>query len=124
MVLGTSTAIHAATKATNTIPIVMVTNSDPVAAGIVNSLARPGGNVTGFHTWPRPKRQTPGTIQGNGARISRIGVLWHADGATAARSLKEYQAAALALRVQVQSLELRGASPDFTAHLKPQPRTG
>ncbi len=50
--------------------------------------------------------------------ISRVGVLWHADGATAARSLKEYQAAARALKVQVQSLELRGASPDLYGAFK------
>lgn len=41
-------AIRAAKKATQTIPIVMVTNTDPVAAGLVDSLARPGGNVTGL----------------------------------------------------------------------------
>jgi len=119
LVLGTSTAIHAATKATNTIPIVMVTNSDPVAAGIVNSMARPGGNVTGLSTLGRDlsgkrleliKEMVPG--------ISRVGVLWHADGATAARSLKEYQTAALALKIQVQSLELRGASPDLYGAFK------
>lgn len=41
-------AIRAATQATKTIPIVMITNQDPVAAGLVQSLARPGGNVTGI----------------------------------------------------------------------------
>ena len=120
LVLGTSTAIRAATKATKTIPIVMVTNSDPVAAGIVNSMARPAGNVTGLSTLGQDlngkrlelfKEMVPG--------ISRVGVLWHADGgATAARSLKEYQAAARALKVQVQSLELRGASPDLYGAFK------
>ena len=119
LVLGTSTAIHAAMKATKTIPIVMVTNSDPVAAGIVNGMARPGGNVTGLSTLGRDlsgkrlelfKEMVPG--------ISRVGVLWHADGATAAVSLKEYQAAARALKVQVQSLELRGASPDLYGAFK------
>ena len=41
-------AIDAAKRATKTIPIVMVTTQDPVATGIVDSLARPGGNITGL----------------------------------------------------------------------------
>jgi putative ABC transport system substrate-binding protein len=50
--------------------------------------------------------------------ISRVGVLWHADGATAALALKEYQAAAPVLMIQLQSLELRGASPDLDGAFK------
>ena len=80
LVLGTQTAIRAATKATETIPIVMVTTSDPVATGIVNSMARPGGNITGLSPLSRDlsgkrlelfKEMVPG--------MSRVGVLWHAD---------------------------------------------
>ena len=47
LVVGFLPAIHAAKQATKTIPIVMVTTVDPVANGIVDSLARPGGNITG-----------------------------------------------------------------------------
>ena len=47
LVVGAPPAIRAARQATKTIPIVMVTNQDPVAAGYVDSLARPGGNTTG-----------------------------------------------------------------------------
>ena len=54
-------AIRAAKQATKTIPIVMVTNWDPVAEGLIDSLARPGGNITGtLQTHPRPKRETTG----------------------------------------------------------------
>ena len=48
LVLGPQPAIRAANQATKTIPIVMVTAQDPVAAGFVESLARPGGNITGL----------------------------------------------------------------------------
>jgi putative ABC transport system substrate-binding protein len=48
LVVGAPPAIRAARQATKTIPIVMITNQDPVAAGYVDSLARPGGNITGI----------------------------------------------------------------------------
>ena len=47
IVVGETPAIRAAIQATTTIPIVMVTAGDPVESGFVQSLARPGGNVTG-----------------------------------------------------------------------------
>ena len=48
LVVGSPGTIQEAKQATKTIPIVMVTTQDPVAAGYVNSLARPGGNITGL----------------------------------------------------------------------------
>ena len=45
---GNLTAVRAAKQATQTIPIVMVTNADPVATQLIDSLARPGGNITGL----------------------------------------------------------------------------
>jgi putative ABC transport system substrate-binding protein len=69
--------IRAAKEATKTIPVVMVTGVDPVATGIVESLARPGGSITGLTTLGRDlsgKRLEllKETAQG----ISRVGVLW------------------------------------------------
>jgi len=59
--------IRAAKQATETIPIVMVTNEDPVAAGFIDSLARPGGNVTGLtRLTPRVTRKTAGIAKGGG----------------------------------------------------------
>jgi len=56
---GNLVAIRAAKQATKTIPIVMVSTADPVTAGLIDSLARPGGNITG-----RPKRKKAGISQG------------------------------------------------------------
>ena len=82
LVLGTPPVIRAARQATKTIPIVMVTSQDPVAVGYVDSLARPGGNVTGLTLLTRDlsgkrlellKEVVPG--------ISRVGLFSVADSA-------------------------------------------
>ena len=104
-------AIRAAKQATKTIPIVMVTNWDPVAEGLIESLARPGGNITGLSRLTRDlsgkrlellKEVVPG--------ISRVGVLDDADAYL--KAFKDYQAAGRALKIQLQSLEIRGPNPD------------
>jgi putative ABC transport system substrate-binding protein len=69
LVLGSLPAIRAARQATKTIPIVMVTTQDPVATGLVDSLARPGWKHHGTHqTDPRVKRQTAGVAEGGSSR--------------------------------------------------------
>ena len=104
-------AIRAAKQATKTIPIVMVINWDPVAEGLIESLARPGGNITGLSRLTRDlsgkrlellKEVVPG--------ISRVGVLDDADAYL--KAFKDYQAAGRALKIQLQSLEIRGPNPD------------
>jgi ABC-type uncharacterized transport system substrate-binding protein len=102
-------AIRAANQATKTIPIVMVATVDPVATGLADSLARPGGNITGLTTLGRElsgKRLE--LLKEVVLRISRIGVLWEPDAPAAAISFKEYEAAARPLNIQMQSLEVRG----------------
>jgi putative ABC transport system substrate-binding protein len=103
-------AIRAAKQATKTTPIVFVTSQDPVAAGYVDSLARSGGNLTGLTRLTRElsgkrlellKEVVPG--------ISRIGLLGEVD----ASGFKDYEAPAGALKIQLQSLEVRGPNPDF-----------
>jgi len=53
LIFGSLPAIRAVKQATKTIPIVIVTTQDPVATGIIESLARPGGNITGVTTLQR-----------------------------------------------------------------------
>jgi putative ABC transport system substrate-binding protein len=106
-------AINAAKRATTTIPILMVTTVDPVASGIVTSLARPGGNITGLTTLSRElsgKRLE--LVKEIVPKISRIGVLWAPENPGAPISFKEYESAARALKIELQSLEIR-INPDF-----------
>jgi putative ABC transport system substrate-binding protein len=107
-------AILAAKQATKTVPIVMVVVLDPVATGIVDSLARPGGNITGVSTLNRElsgKRLE--LLKEAVPRISRLGVLWDANAPGPKSGFKEYEDAARALKIQLQSLEVRGPNPDF-----------
>jgi ABC-type uncharacterized transport system substrate-binding protein len=102
-------AIRAAKQATKTIPIVMVVPTDPVTTGLVDSLARPGGNVTGL---TRLTRELSGKrlelLQEVIPRISRVGVLWdNANEPALATALKEHEIAARALKIPLQSLEVR-----------------
>jgi len=109
----TLTAILAAKQATKTIPIVMAINANPVALGLIDSLARPGGNITGLTTLNRElsgkrlelfKEVVPG--------ISRVGVLNEAT-PTTGNALEEYEAAARALKMPLQALKVRGPNPDL-----------
>jgi putative tryptophan/tyrosine transport system substrate-binding protein len=113
-VSATLTAILAAKQATKTIPIVMLINVDPVAAGIVDSLARPGGNITGlarFMTELSEKRLE--LLKEMAPGVLRVAVLWDADDPGGTSGFKEYKAAAPALKIQLQSLEVRGQNPDL-----------
>src|SRR5215813_12502076 len=107
-------AIRAAKQATKTIPIVMVFNADPVETGIVDRLARPGGNVTGL---TRLTRELGGKrlelLKDVVPRISRVGVLWDVDDPGSAIAFKQYETAARALKIQLQSLQVRGPNPDL-----------
>jgi ABC-type uncharacterized transport system substrate-binding protein len=102
--------IRAAKQATKTIPIVMAITPDPVAAGLVDSLARPGGNITGLTFLTRElsgKRLE--LLTEMIPRLSRIGILSVA-GFTA---LKDYEDAARSLKVPLQSLEVQVPNPDL-----------
>ncbi len=114
LVASFAVAIRAAKQATKTIPIVMVSAIDPVATGFVDNLARPGGNITGV---VRLTRELSGKrlelLKEAVPRISRVGVLWDGNAAPGpAIAVKEYEAAAHSLKLEFQSLEVRGPDPD------------
>jgi len=106
-------AILAAKQATKTIPIVMVTGGDPVATGLIDSLARPGGNVIGVSTLNREligkRLELLTEVIPN---LSRVGVLQNQDEPAALDTLKEHETEARALKIQVQSLQVSGQNPD------------
>jgi len=114
LVSTSTTAILAAKQVTTTIPIVMVTQVDPVATGIVKSLARPGGNITGLTRFTREltgKRLE--LLQEVVPTLARVGVLVDADSTASATVLKDYEAAAHALKITLQAVEVRSSNPDF-----------
>ena len=112
IVVTNTPAALAARQATRTIPIVLGWVLDPVSSGLVSSLARPGGNVTGLSTLARElvgkrlellKQAVP--------RVTRIAVLWHPGDygeRTEGEMHNEENVAARALGVRLQVLEARG----------------
>jgi putative ABC transport system substrate-binding protein len=109
-----ASGIVAAKQATQTIPIVIVTNQDPVAMGLVSSLAHPGGNITGV---TRLTRELAGKrlelLKEMVPRMSGVGILLDAESAVARIALKEYEVAGKTLQIPPQSIEVRSSNPDF-----------
>jgi putative ABC transport system substrate-binding protein len=109
---GTPAAL-AAKQATQTIPVVMASSGDPVVEGIVASLARPGGNITGLHIIAPPelggqrlqllKEAVPGA--------SRIGILWNPGDLYAPLIVRDTEKAARAMGIQLKSLEIQRSGP-------------
>jgi len=110
---GATSGVLAAKQATGTVPIVFATVFDPVGAGIVPSLARPGGNVTG--------RAIGISGEGLGGKwvqllsdivpgLSHVSVLWNAANPSSTVYVREVQAAARALNVKVDVLDARNAA--------------
>jgi putative tryptophan/tyrosine transport system substrate-binding protein len=101
-------AVQAAKTATQTIPIVMAFSGDPVGAGFVATLARPGGNITGLSRI---------NIELTAKRLellnevmptaTRIAVLYNPEGRVPMLALKEAQAMAKKLGLQIQALEMQ-----------------
>jgi putative tryptophan/tyrosine transport system substrate-binding protein len=110
IVTGGSGNTRAAKEATNTIPIVMAQDSDPVANGFVASLARPGGNITGLATLaPEIGGKQLELLKEVVPKLSRVAVLaapYTTPGNVQQR--REIELAATAFKVQLQFLDVEG----------------
>ena len=105
---GSFPATRAARQATSTIPIVMASIADPVGQGLVSSLARPGGNVTGMSLQSveiTAKRLE--LLKEAIPAAARVAVLQNPNNPVGARSLQELEPAARTLGLQVQVLDIR-----------------
>jgi putative ABC transport system substrate-binding protein len=109
IVTASTPAALAAKRATSTIPIVIASSGDPVAGGLVGSLAHPGGNVTGqtimleevaIKRLELLKEAVPS--------LSRVAVLWSASNPIYAPIVKDIEGAAPRIGVQVRIIPVRG----------------
>ena len=97
----------AAKKATTTIPIVMTNAADPVGAGLIASLARPGGNVTGNASLtPELNTKRLEILKDAVPKLARVGLLWLSGGGIGQDlQMKELRPAALALRLKLEEIK-------------------
>src|SRR5437899_2867664 len=113
LIVTTTPAALAVKNATKTIPVVLTNSIDPVGVGLVASLARPGGNITGT------SQQAPDIFAKRLQllvqaipNVSTVAVLWNAANPANARSWREVQEAGRVLGIKLQSREVRAPS-DF-----------
>ena len=108
IVASATPAVSAARKATSAIPIIMVNVGDPVGSGLINSLAAPGGNITGVTNVTgelSPKHLE--MLHSMAPKVSRVAVLVNPANSTHASPLKEIQAAAKMATVKILPVEAR-----------------
>jgi putative tryptophan/tyrosine transport system substrate-binding protein len=109
VLVSTTPAAIAAKHATLTIPIVIPTAIDPVGAGLVASLARPGGNVTGLsESSPDLVGKRLELLKDVVPGLSRVVVLWNAANSAHASAWQETQAAARALGLRLHAQDVQG----------------
>jgi putative ABC transport system substrate-binding protein len=110
LVASLTPAAVAAKNATRTIPIVFHGGFDPVALGLVDSLARPGGNVTGFTAIaPALAGKRLELLREAVPKLARIAVMWDPQNPGSAQQWKESQLPARELALQLHSIEVSSA---------------
>jgi putative ABC transport system substrate-binding protein len=109
IVAGTSPAVVAAHEATRTVPIVMPVSSDPVGEGLVASLARPGGNITGLSLMaPELGQKRLQLLQETFPKVSRaLAVVWNPAYVGMRARFEQAQVAAPVVGLTVRSVEVR-----------------
>ena len=124
LVTTSTTEALAAKNATRTIPIVFLGTGDPVAAGLVDSFARPGGNITGFTTIaPVLAGKRLELLKETVPKLSRVALLWNPQLPGATQIRKEIQLPARDLGLQLHSMEVRNAN-DFETAFKEATKAG
>jgi len=109
LIVSGGPAVTVATKAaTSTIPIVMTSDTDPVATGFVASLAKPGGNITGMSTqMPELSGKQLELLQEIVPKLSRVAVIGNSTNAGNANNLQEVERFAKAYKIKLQYLEVQ-----------------
>lgn len=111
IVTAASPSAMAAHRATKSIPIVMLDPGDPIALGLIASLARPGGNVTGVTSIaPELAAKRLSLLKEAAPDLSRVAVLSNAQVPPAELAMDETYAAAISLGVRVLSIPIRGVT--------------
>jgi putative ABC transport system substrate-binding protein len=115
IVVASTTSALAAKSATTTIPIVMASIADPVGAGLVASLARPGGNVTGLSTLsPELNTKRLEILKDAVPKLARVGFLRQVGAGIAIElQLKELRPAAQALKLKLEEIETQFDAKDL-----------
>jgi putative tryptophan/tyrosine transport system substrate-binding protein len=107
IVTGGTGPTRAAKEATSTIPIVMAQDNDPVVSGVVASLARPGGNITGLSNFaPELSSKRLEILKEVVPKLSRVAVLGSSTGPSYALVMRELELAAKVLGVKLQYLDI------------------
>jgi putative tryptophan/tyrosine transport system substrate-binding protein len=110
LVAPTTPAVLALRNATRTIPIVFFRVSDPIAAGLIDSLARPGGNITGVtNIAPVLSGKRLELLKETVPKLTRVAVLWNPKDPGSTPQWKESQLAARELGLQLHSMEVSSA---------------
>jgi putative ABC transport system substrate-binding protein len=110
IIAPTTVEVRAAKNATKTIPIIFYNVPDPVGSGLVDSLARPGGNITGFSTINAllsGKRLE--ILKETIPRLSRVAVLWDPQNPASVQQWKDSQQPARKLGLQLHSMQVSDA---------------
>ena len=110
LVTGSNPVVAAVKQVTATIPVVMAVSRDPVGAGFIASLARPGGNITGFANDPAPEiiGKNLELLKEAAPRVSRVAYLWNPVPPGAGTYKNAVESAARNLGLRFQSVEVRG----------------
>ena len=108
IVAGGTQAVRAAKEATSTIPIVMAVSAYPDKIGLVDSLARPGGNVTGLsNVSPELMGKRFQLLKEIAPKVSRVAILWNPASPVEPNGFRETLAAAPVAGMVIQSIEVR-----------------